>query len=33
MNQTHTATLAATAIPPIDEADPKKLETATFATG
>ena len=33
MNQTHTAALAATAIPSIDQAVPKKLETATFATG
>ncbi len=33
MNQTQTAALAATAIPPIDEAYPEQLETASFATG
>ena len=33
MNQTQIAAPAAISIPPIDEAEPKQLETATFATG
>ncbi len=33
MNQAQTAVKQAVSIPPIDEAEPTRLETATFATG
>jgi hypothetical protein len=33
MNQTQTAEKTAISIPPIDAAEPGRLETATFATG
>ena len=33
MSQTQTAEQAAISIPPIDAAEPARLETATFATG
>ena len=33
MNSAQTATLAAVSIPPVDQAEPDRLETATFATG
>ena len=33
MNTAQTAAVEATAIPPIDAAEPTRLETATFATG
>jgi hypothetical protein len=33
MDQTQTAAPTAISIPPIDEAEPKQLATATFATG
>ena len=33
MNQTQIAETAAYSIPPIDAAEPTRMETATFATG